>query len=70
MTVTELIKTVFFLGILRQNFERIFYFPTTQTELQRYDKSAQNYCHKISEAKRFVRRPWRRWEDNIESDLK
>ena len=25
--------------------------------------------HKISEEKRFVGSPWRRWEDNIESDL-
>jgi hypothetical protein len=32
-------------------------------------KYVQNFGHKISEEKRFVGRSWRRWEDNIESDL-
>lgn len=33
-------------------------------------KYVQNFGHKISEEKRFVGRSWRRWEDNIEIDLK
>jgi hypothetical protein len=33
-------------------------------------KYVQNFGHIISDGKRFVGRPWRRWKDNIERDLK
>jgi hypothetical protein len=44
--------------------------PLRKGNYRNLTKCTQNVVTNISEEKRLVGRPWRRWEDNIKSDLK